>query len=159
MRFRLVLAAMLALTIPAAVPPEYETLKKEAEKLFADGSFARAREVYQRAEGMELPPEEKRCVEFRLADTQWRSQAATQTADTTELDQARRQLEALIRDITRTEDHDRVWAEVQESLGDFSWTRRNNNNWGEAAPHYQQALEWWAGAADIERSEEHTSEL
>jgi uncharacterized protein YfaS (alpha-2-macroglobulin family) len=150
MRFRLVLAAMLALTVPAAVPPEYETLKTEAEKLFADGSFARAREAYQRAEGMDLPPAEKRWVEFRLADTQWRSQAATQTADTTKLDQARRQLEALIRDITRVEDHDRVWAEVQESLGDFSWTRRNNNNWGEAWPHYQQALDWWAGAGDIE---------
>src|SRR5207248_6646940 len=129
-----------------AVPPEYQSLKKEAEKLFADGSFARAHEAYQKAEAMELPAEEKRWVEFRLADTQWRSQATTETADTTKLDQARKQLEMLIRDITRVDDHDRVWAEVQESLGDYGWTRRNNNNWSEAWPHYQAALDWWAGA-------------
>src|SRR5438874_1269334 len=123
----------------AVLPPQYEQIKKDGEKLFTEGSFALAHQAYQKAESMELPAEEKRWMEFRLADTQWRSQAATETADTTKLDQARHQLEALIRDITRSEDHDRVWVEVQESLGDFLWTRRHNNNWGEAWPHYQQA--------------------
>ena len=75
-------------------------------------------------------------------------------ADTTKLDEARNELEKQIRDLTREDQHDRVWAEVQESLGDFSWTRRNYNNWGEAWPHYQAALDWWAGAADIELARE-----
>src|SRR5207248_2974875 len=48
------------------------------------------------------------------------------------------------------EEHDRVWAEVQESLGDYFWIRRNQHNWGEAWPHYQQALDWWAGSSEIE---------
>ena len=60
------------------------------------------------------------------------------------------QLEKLVRDAQRDEDQDRVWVEVQESLGDFHWTRRNQQNWGAAWPHYQQALDWWAGARDIE---------
>ena len=59
-----------------------------------------------------------------------------------------------MRETKRVEDHDRVWAEVQESLGDFFWTRRNSNNWGEAWPHYQPALDWWAGARDIELARE-----
>jgi uncharacterized protein YfaS (alpha-2-macroglobulin family) len=133
-----------------AVAAEYEGLKKEGERLIGEKSFALAHQTYQKAEGMDLPAQEKRWVEFRLADTQWRSEAATERADTTKLDQARQQLERLIRDITRVEEHDRVWVEVQESLADFSWIRRNNNNWGEAWPRYQQALDWWAGAADIE---------
>jgi hypothetical protein len=151
-RITFTLGWLLALTVFGAVPPEYEKLKADAEKLFADGSFAKATELYQQVNLTNLPPAEQRWVEFRRADTQWRSQAATQTADTTKLDEARRRLEALVRDITREEERDRVWAEVHESLGDFLWTRRNQQNWGEAWPHYQQALGWWAAARDIEQA-------
>src|SRR5882672_1493809 len=159
MMMRLLIAVVLAQTIQiwaAALPPEYEQLRTDAEKHYSSGSFALAREVYQKAANLnlELPPSEKRWVTFRLADTQWRSQAATETADTTKFDEGRKQLEALIRDITRVEDRDRVWAEVHESLGDFFWTRRHSNNWGEAWPHYQQTLDWWAGAADLELARE-----
>src|SRR6266850_412399 len=144
-------AGLLFLTFhSSAAPADFEKLKADAEKQYADSSYALAHETYAGAQLADLPPPDKRWVEFRLADTQWRSQAATQTADTTKLDEARRQLEVLIRDITRVEDHDRIWAEVHESLADFFWTRRNSNNYGEAWPHYQQALDWWAGAADIE---------
>ena len=152
MRAVFALACAFALNASAAPSPDYESLKADAEKLFADGSFAKANEIYRQANLTNLPPIERRWVAFRLADTQWRSQAATQTADTTKLDQARLQLEILIRDIARIEDRDRVWVEVQESLGDFHWTRRNQQNWGEAWPHYQQALEWWAGARDLEQA-------
>src|SRR5437879_9193647 len=129
----------------AALPPEYEEIKTEAEKLYADGSFARARAAYEKAEKLELPLTEKRWVTFRLADTVWRAQAQTETADSTKFDQARKELEPLTRDVSRVEDHDRVWVEVHESLADFAWTRRHNNNWGEAWQHYQPALDWWAG--------------
>src|SRR3954470_22779575 len=149
--FLTTIAGLLFFTFSSsAASPDFEQLKAEAEKQYGDGSYALARETYAKASLADLSPSDKRWTEFRLADTQWRSQAATQTADTTKLDEARRQLEALIRDITRVEDHDRIWAEVHESLGDFFWTRRNNNNYGEAWPHYQQALDWWAGAADVD---------
>jgi hypothetical protein len=137
----------------AAEPPEYESLKAEAEKFYADGSYAKAHELYARAMEMSnITSNEARWVFFRNADTQWRAQSGTQTADTTKLDQAREWLEQSLRETKRAEDRDRTWVETQESLGDFFWTRRNQQNWGQAWPYYQQALDWWAGAHDIEQA-------
>ena len=141
--------AVVAATSAAA--QSYESLKAEAEKFYAEKSFAKAHELYVRATEMSnLSSNEARWVFFRKADTLWRSQFATETSDTTKIDQARGWLEQALREITRVEDRDQTWAETQESLADFFWTRRHNNNWGEAWPHYQQALDWWAGARDIE---------
>ncbi len=148
-RFIFVLVGWFTLNLAAALPPGYEAAKGAAENFYADKSFARAREFYASVNLTNLPPTELRWVGFRLADTQWRAQAGTQTADTTKLDQAREALEKLVRDAKREDEKDRVWVEVQESLGDFHWTRRNQQNWGVAWPYYQAALEWWAGARDL----------
>ncbi|MCS6804576.1 MAG: alpha-2-macroglobulin family protein [Acidobacteriota bacterium] len=129
--------------------PEYERLKADAERRYAEGSYAQAHELYMKADALSLPPDEARWVDFRLADTLWRSEAATETADSTKRDQAREQLEKLIRDVQRDEEKDRLWAEVQESLGDFWWTQPQVRNWSRALIHYQQALDWWAGSSDI----------
>src|ERR1043166_7377660 len=143
------------LTSLAALPPEYESLKAEAEKFYAEKSFARAQPLYARARAMSnITSNEARWVFFRNADTLWRSQAATESADTTKVDQAREWLEQLLRETKRAEDRDATWAEAQESLADFFWTRRNQQNWGQAWPHYQEALDWWAGARDLELARE-----
>ena len=131
------------------LPAAYIKLKADAERLYELRSYSLARQEYEKTGGMELPATERNWVVFRLADTQWRAAASTQTADTTRLDEARRQLEVLVRDITRVDQRDRVWAEVEESLADFYWVRRNSQNWGQAWPLYQAALDWWAGTADI----------
>ncbi len=136
---------ILSLLPLSALEADYSNLKTEAEKFFSDGSYAKAHEIYKKAAALELSKDDKRWVDFRLADTLWRSQAGTQTADSTKFDQAQHQLEVLVRDVQRVEDHDRIWVEVQESLGDFWWTRNNSRNWGQAWPFYQQALDWWAG--------------
>jgi len=155
MRLSVVLLVSLAVAARAELPEEYVRLKTDAEKLYAEKSFAKSHELYARALGMSnLPAAEARWVFFRNADTLWRSQAASQTADTTKLDQARGWLEQSLRETQRVEDRDQTWAEVQESLGDFHWTRRNQQNWGGAWPYYQQALDWWAGARDIETARE-----
>ena len=104
------LAGLLVFSFGARAE-DYATLKEQAEKFYQDKSFSRAREVYQQAGKMKLAPADTRWVSFRLADTLWRSQAATQTADTTQFEKAQHELEVLVRDITRTEDQDRVWAE------------------------------------------------
>ena len=70
----------------SAASPDFEALKADAEKQYADGSYALAHETYTKAQLADLAPTDKRWVEFRLADSQWRSQAATQSADTTKLD-------------------------------------------------------------------------
>lgn len=131
--------------------PDYQQLKTEAEKFYAEASYAQSHELYEKAAALKPPAEEARWVQFRLADTLWRAQAATETADSTTFDRAREQLEDLVRERTENAgEHDLVWAEAQQSLGDFWWARRDSHNWGSAWPYYQRALDWWAGARGLE---------
>ena len=150
---------ILSLASLVPVPPlraqdiDYSKLKAEAEKLYTEGSYARARELYLKADGLSLPAAEARWVDFRLADTLWRSQAGTRTADPSAYEKAQADLDVLIRDV-KAADRDRLWAEVEESLGDFHWARPDSRNWGAAWEHYRQALDWWAGSRDIEEARE-----
>ena len=130
----------------------YSQLKADAERFYAQGSYARSNEIYSKFQKTSLAADETRWVEFRLADTSWRAQAATETPDTTKFEQAQKQLEELIRSNDKDDDRDLVWAEAHESLGDFFWTRRSQMNWGAAWPHYQPALDWWAGQRDLDRA-------
>jgi uncharacterized protein YfaS (alpha-2-macroglobulin family) len=148
--FLCALLCALSLFSSHAQPTDYEKLKTEAEKFYSEKSFSKARELYTQAKELKLSAQETRWVAFRLADTLWRAQAATQTADSTRYDEARQQLEALIRDIQRTEDRDTVWAEAQESLGDFWWTRKDSQNWYQGWQFYQQALDYWAGSSELD---------
>ncbi len=124
---------------------EYSQIRTEAENQYNQGSYARANEIYSRVDKSKLQPSELRWVEFRLADTLWRAQAATETSDNTKYEEAQKQLAELIRVTDKEDDRDLVWAEAHESLGDFFWTRRNNMNWSGAWQHYQLSLDWWAG--------------
>jgi uncharacterized protein YfaS (alpha-2-macroglobulin family) len=158
--------SFVILALAAIMPPatgrtqdvDYARLETEAEKLHAEGSYARARELYLKADALNLPPEKARWVDFRLADTLWRSQAGTRTADPSVYDKALEGLNILIRDV-KPADRDRLWAEVQESLGDFHWTRPDSRNWHGGWEHYRQALDWWAGSKDIEEARERYLEI
>jgi hypothetical protein len=148
------LAAMLAATLcggagRAQAPADYDGLKAQAEKAFAEKSYAQAHELYRQARALPLAADEARWVAFRLADTTWRAAAGTHQSDPSKFEQAERDLNVLVRDIVRPEDRDRVWAEVQESLGDFRWARRDSRDWGGGWQHYEPALEWWASSSDL----------
>jgi uncharacterized protein YfaS (alpha-2-macroglobulin family) len=148
MKSLLVVVAWLSLALAnraAEAPGDYPAQRAEAERLFAEKSFAKANEIYRAVNVTNLPPAEQRWVLFRRADTLWRSEASTQRADNTKFNNARQELNVLVRDVQREEEKDRVWVEVQESLGDSHWTPRNQRNWGAAWQHYSQALDWWAG--------------
>src|SRR5437879_1889341 len=154
--------------IVSAQQSDYSQVRAEAEQAYASGSYARANEIYSNVNRVRLPAAEARWVVFRLADTSWRAQAGSQTSDTTKFEQAQKQLDELIRANDKEDDRDLVWAESHESLADLYWTRRDQMNWGIAWPHYQQALNWWAGQRELDRararylkirSEEHTAEL
>ena len=165
MKFRLALAGFLTLVLAAtllllaaphllrAQQPTYEQLRKEAEQLFSEQSYALARERYLQAQKL-APAEEERWVTFRLADTLWRAEAGSRTPDNTKFDQARKELEAIVTAGQREVDRDRVWVEAVESLGDFWWDRRNSQNWHQGWQYYTQALDWWAGAKEIETARE-----
>ena len=133
----------------------FEELKKQAEQLYAEHSYAKAHDLYQQAKTLELKASDARWVDFRIADSAWRSQAGTQTSDSTVFDKAREQLEELVKQIKRAEDRDLVWAQANESLGDFWWARQGSQNWGQGWPFYQQALDWWAGSGDLDAAREH----
>jgi alpha-2-macroglobulin len=144
------LLCAFSLTRTQAQQSDYDKLKSEAEKFYAEASYSKANELYLQAKQLTLSAQETRWVAFRLADTKWRAQAATQTSDPTKYEEARHELDLLVRDIQRAEDRDALWAEVQESLGDFWWVRRDSKNWYPSWQHYQQAMDFWAGSADIE---------
>ncbi len=146
----LIVALLVSPTLVLAQASDYGSTKAEAERLVAEGSYARARVVYERAHDIEHPPSEDRWIAFRLADLQWRSESATDTSDTSKMEAARKQLETLAGDVEREDDRDRVWAEANESLGDYWWVRRNTRNWSQAWQYYQKALDWWAGARDVD---------
>jgi hypothetical protein len=135
-----------------AQQPDYAQLRATAEAEYSQKSFARAHDIYARIDKSKLSAADVRWVEFRLADSSWRAQAATNTSDTTKDEEAQKQLEELIRVADKDVDRDLVWAEAHESLADMFWMRRNQMNWGVAWPHYQQSLDWWAGQRDLERA-------
>src|SRR5688572_16373470 len=130
------LLVLLTLFPTVAQPPDdsttYATIERQAEASYAEKSFGRARELYQQASQLALTPEQKRWVAFRLADSSWRAAAASPTADPTVRDTARTALEALIRE--SGDDHDRIRAEANESLGDFYWTDLQQRNLGASMP-------------------------
>ncbi len=138
--------------VVSAQQPDYAQVKAKAEQEYAAGSYGRAYDIYAKVSKAELAATESRWVDFRLADTLWRAQAGTSTSDTTKFEQAQKQLEEIIRAGDKEDPRDLVWAEAQESLADFFWTRRDQMNWGTAWPHYQQALDWWAGQSEIDRA-------
>src|SRR6266542_1903314 len=144
-----ILTLLILCTVTFAQQPDYGSLKAQAEKLYAEQSYAKSYELYKQAEGLKLSATDARWVAFRVADTLWRSEAVTESADSTKFEQAHEKLDLLVRDLKRPDQQDRIWVEVQESLADFSWTRRSPQNWGEAWPHYQKAFEWWAGQSDL----------
>jgi alpha-2-macroglobulin len=142
----LLLAHLVRAAEPAAgAPVTYAMQRETAEKFIAEKSFAKANEIYRAVNVTNLPPAEQRWVLFRRADTLWRSEASTQRADTTKFDQARQQLQVLVRDVQREEEKDRVWVEAQESIADSYWLPRNQRGWHAAWQYYQPALDWWAG--------------
>src|SRR5688572_16138272 len=150
MRKKIILATLLALALLAvapAKPPQagasaYDALKRDAEQEFTEKSFSRARELYEQAAKLQLTPEQRRWVEFRLADTTWRS-----TDDAAIRQKARMALEDILR--RSGAEHDRVWAEVNESLGDLDSVHYPHYRSPQGQNFYLAALDWWAGSDDL----------
>ncbi|HXH39047.1 MAG TPA: MG2 domain-containing protein, partial [Thermoanaerobaculia bacterium] len=139
-------ALLLALLSFFPSTSDYEALKRQAETLFAERSYARAHEIYASVKREDLPPPEQRWVRFRLADTMWRAEASDPKRDDTEVTKARAELAALLREIG--DDHDRLWAEIHESLGDLAASPLPRAS-RSASAEYEAALDWWAGSDDI----------
>jgi alpha-2-macroglobulin len=118
----------------------------EAERLYKEGSYKRAHEEYQRLAETGRTAEEKRWIQFRLAETLARSEGSTRQPD----DSVFRAAEAELRKfVEANQPVDRVWAEAHEALADLAWSGRAQRNWGGGWPHYEKALEYWAGSTNV----------
>src|SRR5580765_2793452 len=93
------LALLTFLPAPGGAPPQpsqYGQLKGAAEASYAEKSFGRAHELYEQASKLpSLAPDERRWVDFRLADTAWHADAASPDADSTARSEAQKALEQL----------------------------------------------------------------
>jgi len=153
MRRILILSVLgtLLLSIAAAQPQSssaYARLKADGEREYAEKSFLRAHEVYAEAAKLELAPEDRRWVEFRLAETSLRADAASPNDDPTERNAARTALEQLI---AKSPD-DELRATMNEAFGDIHMTHQRERNHGAAQQRYSAALEFWAGSSDLARA-------
>jgi uncharacterized protein YfaS (alpha-2-macroglobulin family) len=137
-----------AATSPAPAAGGYESLKRQAEGAYEEKSYQRAHDFYEQAAKLELTAADRRWVTFRLADTAWRVDAADASPDQDKRDTARKELEKLINE--SGEEHDRVWAEANESLADEWWLHPQLHNYGTAQPFYLAALDWWSGSGEVE---------
>jgi uncharacterized protein YfaS (alpha-2-macroglobulin family) len=147
------LALLLSVLSLFPVTSDYDTQKRLAEVAFAEGSYARAHEIYAGVKRDALAPAEQRWVRFRVADTMWRAEAADPKRDDTEVIKAREELLAMLRE--SGDDHDRLWAEINESLGDMAASPLGAGGLQAASQYYEAALDWWAGSGDVERARMH----
>jgi uncharacterized protein YfaS (alpha-2-macroglobulin family) len=152
----LFVAIVVLLAAAGAVPPQgggaraYDAIRAEAEKHYAEKSFARAHALYEEAAKLKLSEDEQRWVTLRLADTTWRADAASPDRDPTKRNAARASLEALTgRNAQPPVTPDRISAEANESLGDYFSTHPNERNPYVAQTYYLAALDWWAGSDDL----------
>ncbi|MEO0649422.1 MAG: hypothetical protein AAFZ65_01940, partial [Planctomycetota bacterium] len=149
--------AGLTLSFGQAAGGDFEAVRAAAEALVEEGSHQRALERYRSVESRDLSPEQRRWLEFRLADLDWR--AAPAQADSSRLDAARARHAELAPDDAPPEARDLVWAEAQVSLGDLRWSRKRTWKFDGAYEHYARALDWWARSSDVPRARERWLEI
>jgi hypothetical protein len=87
----------------ADLAAELRSTENSGREVFRGSVFPLARELYLKAVTLDATPAEKRWASFRLADTLWRAQAASQSSDSTPFDQAREELERLVRETQTSE--------------------------------------------------------
>src|SRR5947207_12393310 len=137
----LILAVVMPLpTAGANATPSYESLRQRAEASYAEKSFAEAHRLYEEESKLTVPDAERRWIELRLADTEWRSHE--------QYDAGAQAAVAKLTEIVQKDDdeHDRVWAEANESIGD-SHALMYGSQGNEA--EYLAAADWWANSPDI----------
>ena len=130
-----------SLALHAAATPE-----SEADKLVDQKSYQKALEIYQTL--TPSSPEHQRVLDYKINNAQWRAEAGSSSRDDTKIQKAA----AKLAEIANKEPFDRIWAEANESLGDFNWARPDYRNWGGGWPYYQKALDFWAGEPDSTES-------
>ena len=141
---------LLCLAARLCSAANFSAVRSAAEAAYAEGSYARAYELYRTAP-TNLPAADARWVAFRGPDSRWRAQANNLYHAETEA--AVRALEHAFPVAIPEADRDRLWAEAQESVGDLL-DRRGNDRAG-VRQRYERVLDWWAGQSDLDAARSH----
>lgn len=113
-------------------------LLKEADTLRDEKSYHAAAELYGKILGEAgLPEETVREISFKFADCSWRTKEESRYAGA----------EKTLRELVESREHDRWWAEANESLAEFRIERRSHND--EVKQYLENARDFWAGSTDI----------
>lgn len=133
-----------------------QALLDRAEVYYAEGSFARALPLFERAlaETDSASPQ-RDWLRFRVADTRWRTVAGDDPLQREILVAGRDELIALAAEIDREARGlrpPRLWARIMEAIGDSWWRSPAQTDLSSAWQYYERALNWWAGSTDIERA-------
>ena len=144
----LLLRLFCLFTVLPLLAADLSAVRRDAETLFAEGSYAKAHEVYLRAGTNALAKADARWLAFRLADSGWRASVTAPGTDGSPIQEAARALEGLAPKGSPATDRDLVWAEANEALGDLR--SRTGGDRTEVHSRYGLALDWWAGRKDID---------
>ncbi len=131
-------------------------LAERAEALFEAGSFALALPLFEAAlEQVDSASPQRDWLQFRVADTRWRTVAGDDPLQRDILVAARDELIALAAEVEREARGlrpPRLWARIMEAIGDSWWRSPAQTNLQAAWQYYERALNWWAGSTDVDRA-------
>lgn len=133
---------MLILVMALAIPFSFAqtVTRQNADQLWQEKSYRLAAGQYQTLLGQGgLSPEELREMNYKFADASWRSQEPLR-------------YEAAVKALTEiitSDNHDRWWAEANESLAEHFLTVDQWQHTNEIRLYLENAREYWAGSKDI----------
>lgn len=151
--------AFLALLFSTSLYGQDVPSLEQANDAYAKHNYREAAEMYGQLLAQDPLPDgvTRDELTFRQADATWRNLAATSQNNMNVFNGPRETLEELAKKLQKDAKGERspqLWAEVEESLGDSWWQIPYSQNWNEAWPYYQQALDWWAGSTELETARE-----
>jgi len=120
------------------------SLLKEANQLWKEKSYQLAIGKFQSLRKQHLQEDVSQEVSFKLADCLWRSNSESRLEEAV----------AILKDIVESDDHNRWWAEANESLAGYymkkdRWAKRD-----EIRDYWTNARDYWAGETDIKLARE-----
>ncbi len=129
-------------------------LQAAGEQFMERGSFAEAAQSFTRALGATPSAEALPELRFLEVDARWRSLGSTRRSDTSELDSALQELDAMWdRDLPR-EERTELWARMAESRGDSRIQIQHRMDVRQAWTEYSAAQDFWARSSDIDAARE-----
>lgn len=120
----------------------YDTsLLKLADQFRDEKSYQLAIEKYQLLlEDQSITSSIAREIKFKLADCLWRSQNESQI----------QKAEKILKEFLESKEHDRWWAEANESLAEFYLQRDRWSHTNENKEYLENARDYWAASTEIE---------